>query len=108
MLCRYGFDDDSLETSRAALKCLANVLLLANETRQIFVDLGYASKAAARIKVKSFRNRAFESEGLMLYRMTTGRMNCLLLASYFSRPMMRSWTSTTFLRITNWRRASVR
>lgn len=51
-LCRYGFDNDSLETSRAALKVLANVLLLDSDARQIYVDLGYASKAAERMKVK--------------------------------------------------------
>lgn len=38
-------------TSREASKCLANVLLLESKTRQIFVDLGYPTKAAQRLKV---------------------------------------------------------
>ncbi len=37
-------------TSRNALRCLANALLLRAETRQIFVDLGYEQKACNKLK----------------------------------------------------------
>lgn len=50
-LCRHSYDGSSLTTSREALKCLANVLLLEAKTRQIFVNLGYPVKAADRLKV---------------------------------------------------------
>ncbi|EON68086.1 hypothetical protein W97_07234 [Coniosporium apollinis CBS 100218] len=49
-LAQHGFDSSSLATSREALRCLANALLLQPQTRQIFVDLGYAKKAAERLK----------------------------------------------------------
>lgn len=73
LLCRYGFDDDSLETSRAALKCLANVLLLQSDTRQMFVDLGYASKAAERMKVKQIPKRVAEFQCLIASQSTEQR-----------------------------------
>ncbi|KAI9815956.1 MAG: hypothetical protein M1827_001948 [Pycnora praestabilis] len=50
-LTRHSFDGNSLTTSREALRCLANTLFLDAKTRQIFVDLGYAGKAAERLKV---------------------------------------------------------
>ena len=53
MLCKHSFDGNSLTTGREALKCLANVMLLKASTRQIFVDLGYAPKAADLLKVGS-------------------------------------------------------
>ena len=86
VLCRYGFDSDSLETSRAALKVLANVLLLDSDTRQIFVDLGHASKAAQRMKVKH-SEQSIQFQGLTVYRTTTGRMNCSFRGYYSYRPM---------------------
>ncbi|KAI9715453.1 MAG: hypothetical protein M1812_005929 [Candelaria pacifica] len=50
ILTRHSFDGNSLITSREALRCLANALFLEAKTRQIFVDLGYADKAAERLK----------------------------------------------------------
>ncbi len=53
-LCHDAFDHfprDPL-SSRVALKSLANTLLLQEQTRQKFVNLGYASKAADRLKVR--------------------------------------------------------
>ncbi|KAI9794113.1 MAG: hypothetical protein M1835_006794 [Candelina submexicana] len=49
-LTRHSFDGNSLITSREALRCLANALFLEAKTRQIFVDMGYADKAAERLK----------------------------------------------------------
>ncbi|KAK0102781.1 hypothetical protein ONS95_006378 [Cadophora gregata] len=49
-LTRHAFNSPSLTTSRNALRCLANALLLKAETRQIFVDLGYEQKACNKLK----------------------------------------------------------
>ncbi|RPB21639.1 hypothetical protein L211DRAFT_862950 [Terfezia boudieri ATCC MYA-4762] len=49
-LCTLGFDDTShYETSREALRCLANSLLLSAPSRQTLIDLGYADKASDRL-----------------------------------------------------------
>jgi hypothetical protein len=52
-LGKYAFDqpNSDISTSREALRCLANALLLNPDCRQIFVDLGYALKAAERFEV---------------------------------------------------------
>lgn len=52
-LCSNGFNSVDTATSQEALRCLANALLLEQETRQIFVDLGFAEKAADKLKVRS-------------------------------------------------------
>lgn len=49
-LTRHAFNSPSLTTSRNALRCLANALLLRPETRQILVDLGYEQKACNKLK----------------------------------------------------------
>ena len=49
-LSHYGFDSDSPSTSREALRCIANALLLRPNLRQVFVDLGCPSKAAEKLK----------------------------------------------------------
>ncbi|PBP21176.1 guanine nucleotide exchange factor synembryn [Diplocarpon rosae] len=48
-LARHAFNSPSLTTSRNALRCLANALLLKPETRQILVDLGYDQKACNKL-----------------------------------------------------------
>ena len=53
ILSNYGLDQTnlkSLKMSREALRCLANAFLLNEQARQTFVDLGYAPKAAERLK----------------------------------------------------------
>lgn len=51
-LCQEAFDSPSSpESSRAALKSIANTLLLHSRARQTFVDLGYAGRVADRLKV---------------------------------------------------------
>ncbi|KAK4635065.1 Synembryn-like protein [Fulvia fulva] len=50
ILSRYGLDQESSNTSREALRCLANAFLLDEPSRQTFVDLGYAPRAAERLK----------------------------------------------------------
>lgn len=49
-LTRHAFDIETLSTSHNALRCLANAMLIKAEARQIFVDLGYESKACAQLK----------------------------------------------------------
>ncbi|KAK4194428.1 guanine nucleotide exchange factor [Triangularia verruculosa] len=49
-LVRHAFDSTSVDTSRGALRILCNALLLKPETRQRFVDTGYAAKASERLK----------------------------------------------------------
>lgn len=54
ILSRYGFDQEdkkAYSTSREALRCLANAFLLNEGCRQTFVDIGYAPKAADRLKL---------------------------------------------------------
>lgn len=50
MLCKHAFNSPSSATSRNALRCLANALLLKPYTRQIFVDKGYDVKACDKLK----------------------------------------------------------
>ncbi|KAF4632303.1 hypothetical protein G7Y89_g5823 [Cudoniella acicularis] len=50
-LTRHAFNSPSQTTSRNALRCLANAMLLQADTRQKFVDLEYMSKACAKLKV---------------------------------------------------------
>ena len=66
MLSRYGLDQGSTDTSREALRCLANAFLLNEPCRQIFVDLGYAPKAADRLKVDSRHDEFLVSRILFL------------------------------------------
>lgn len=49
-LARHGFYSPSTVTSREALRCLANALLLQPQCRQILVDKGHAEKAAEKLK----------------------------------------------------------
>ncbi|CAK7215790.1 hypothetical protein SBRCBS47491_002603 [Sporothrix bragantina] len=49
-LTKHAFNSSSATTSRNALRCLANSLLIKPETRQIFVDLGYEAKACSKLK----------------------------------------------------------
>ncbi|KAI2467074.1 guanine nucleotide exchange factor [Annulohypoxylon bovei var. microspora] len=49
-LTRHAFNSPSSTTSRNALRILCNVLLLKQETRQMFVDLGYEAKACDKLK----------------------------------------------------------
>ncbi|KAI0144593.1 guanine nucleotide exchange factor [Xylariaceae sp. FL1272] len=50
MLARHAFNSPSSTTSRNALRCLCNALLLEKKCRQMFVDLGYEAKACSKLK----------------------------------------------------------
>ncbi|ETS82143.1 hypothetical protein PFICI_07145 [Pestalotiopsis fici W106-1] len=49
-LARHAFNSPSSTTSRNALRCLCNALLLKAETRQIFIDLKFEAKACLKLK----------------------------------------------------------
>ena len=49
-LTRHAFNSPSLTTSRNALRCLANAMLLKPATRKIYLDLGYEAKACNKLK----------------------------------------------------------
>ncbi|QUC23705.1 uncharacterized protein UV8b_07946 [Ustilaginoidea virens] len=66
MLLRYSFYDAPSETSRAALRVLANAMLLKPDTRQMFVDQGYAAQACHQLKVDNWDNEFLLSRILFL------------------------------------------
>ncbi|KAI0126924.1 guanine nucleotide exchange factor [Xylariales sp. AK1849] len=49
-LTRHAFNSPSSTTSRNALRVLCNAMLLKAETRQMYADLGYESKACNQLK----------------------------------------------------------
>lgn len=79
MLLRYGFDDTPKETSQAALRVLANSMLLRPETRQIFVDQGFAPKASEKLKTDSFEDEFLISRVLLFSTYGTGIDLAMLL-----------------------------
>ncbi|KAJ3473726.1 hypothetical protein NLG97_g10163 [Lecanicillium saksenae] len=55
MLLSFAFNDKaSSDTSRGALRILANSMVLKPETRQMFVDGGYTAKACQRLNTESW------------------------------------------------------
>jgi hypothetical protein len=53
VLVRYGVEGETPDIRRAALRCVANALLLDPKMRQTFVDTGYSGKLAEKLKVRS-------------------------------------------------------
>jgi hypothetical protein len=51
ILAHYGVEGETADVRRAALRCVANALLLDSKMRQIFVNTGLAGKLAERLKV---------------------------------------------------------
>lgn len=49
-LTKHAFNSPSNTTSRNAMRCLANAMLIKPNTRQSFVDLGYEAKACNKLK----------------------------------------------------------
>ncbi|QDS72244.1 hypothetical protein FKW77_005776 [Venturia effusa] len=69
-LSQYAFDSCATTTSREALRCIANALLLRPETRQILVDLGCAPKAAEKLRTDNSDDEFLLSR--ILFLMTYG------------------------------------
>ncbi|KAK7517938.1 guanine nucleotide exchange factor [Phyllosticta citriasiana] len=65
-LARHGFSNSSPQTSREALRCLANALLLKPATRQVFVDKGFAENAAEKLKCDNADDEFLASRILFL------------------------------------------
>ncbi|PWY86055.1 synembryn [Aspergillus heteromorphus CBS 117.55] len=66
MLAKYGADADTADVRRAALRCVANALLLDPSMRQLFVDTGYGGKLAERLKCDSSEDEMVISRILFL------------------------------------------
>ncbi|OTB19302.1 hypothetical protein K445DRAFT_72824 [Daldinia sp. EC12] len=66
MLARYALDSSSSTTSRNALRVLCNALLLKEETRQVFVDLGYGDKLCDKLQSDSYDDEFLVSRILFL------------------------------------------
>lgn len=52
---KYGVNGETPEICRAALRCVANALLLDPRMRQVLVDTGFGGKLAEKLKVHHFR-----------------------------------------------------
>ncbi|KAN0071534.1 Guanine nucleotide exchange factor [Elaphomyces granulatus] len=65
-LASYGVGKKSPEVRRAALRCIANALLLDPTMRQVFVDTGYGEKVAERLKNDSSEDEMIISRILFL------------------------------------------
>jgi hypothetical protein len=65
-LAHYGLDSKEVVSSREALRCLANALLLNESSRQTFIDMDYAGKAAERLKADNHDDEFLISRILFL------------------------------------------
>ncbi|KAI0535793.1 guanine nucleotide exchange factor [Xylaria digitata] len=66
MLTRHAFDSPSSTTSRNALRCLCNSLMLKKECRQMFVDLGYEAKVCDKLKNDNYDDEFLVSRMVFL------------------------------------------
>jgi hypothetical protein len=66
-LAQHAFDSTSQSTSREALRCLANSLLLKEPPRQMLVDCGAAPKLAEKLKSDSSDDEFLISRILFLF-----------------------------------------
>ncbi|OXV09421.1 hypothetical protein Egran_02815 [Elaphomyces granulatus] len=65
-LASYGVGGETPDVRRAALRCIANALLLDPKMRQVFVDTGYGEKLAERLKNDSSEDEMVISRILFL------------------------------------------
>ncbi|KAJ5895124.1 hypothetical protein N7495_006815 [Penicillium taxi] len=66
ILARYGVEGETVNERRAALRCIANALLLDESMRQVFVDTGYAGKLAEVLKTNNSEDEMITSRILFL------------------------------------------
>ncbi|KAJ5659414.1 hypothetical protein N7507_005865 [Penicillium longicatenatum] len=66
ILLQYGVQEETADVCRAALRCVANALLLDANMRQVFVDTGYGGKLAERLKVDNSEDEMIASRILFL------------------------------------------
>lgn len=65
-LMRYGVDGETADVRRAALRGVANALLLDAKMRQVLVDTGHAGKLAERLKTDSSDDEMITSRIIFL------------------------------------------
>jgi hypothetical protein len=65
-LMRYGVDGETVDVRRAALRGVANALLLDPKMRQVLVDTGYAGRLAERLKTDSSDDEMITSRIIFL------------------------------------------
>ncbi|KAL4804240.1 guanine nucleotide exchange factor [Aspergillus unguis] len=66
ILSRYGVDGESTDVRHAALRCVANALLLEPSMRQLFVDTGRGGKLAEMLKCDTSEHEMVISRVLFL------------------------------------------
>lgn len=66
MLLRHAFHSPSSETARAALRVIANAMLLKPQTRQFFVDEGFPPRACSELKSENWDDEFLLSRILFL------------------------------------------
>ncbi|KAI9042603.1 synembryn [Aspergillus affinis] len=66
VLAKYGVDGETVDVRRAALRCVANALLLDPNMRQLFVDTGHGGKLAEMLKTESSEDEMVTSRILFL------------------------------------------
>ncbi|RAQ70154.1 synembryn [Aspergillus flavus] len=66
ILAKYGVDGESVDIRRAALRCVANALLLDPKMRQLFADTGHGGKLAEKLKCDSSEDEMVISRILFL------------------------------------------
>ncbi|KAF6821878.1 guanine nucleotide exchange factor synembryn [Colletotrichum musicola] len=66
IITKHAFNSPSNSTARAALRVLANAMLLNPKTRQMFVDLGYEENACRMLKNESFDDEFLVSRVIFL------------------------------------------
>ncbi|KAJ5632499.1 Guanine nucleotide exchange factorRic8 [Penicillium lividum] len=66
ILVQYGVEGETVDVCRAALRCVANALLLDANMRQVFVDTGYGGKLAEKLKVDNSEDEMVVSRILFL------------------------------------------
>lgn len=66
MLLRHAYDKPSTKSARAALKVIANLMLLVPPTRHMFVDKGFAPKAIKELDTGNYEDEFLNSRILFL------------------------------------------
>ncbi|OOQ89163.1 synembryn [Penicillium brasilianum] len=66
LLARYGIEGETADVRRAALRCVANALLLDSSMRQVFADTGYGGRLAESLKTDNSEDEMVTSRILFL------------------------------------------
>ncbi|KAJ5480717.1 hypothetical protein N7539_006611 [Penicillium diatomitis] len=66
LLARYGLEGETVDVRRAALRCVANALLLDASMRQVFADTGLGGRLAERLKTDNSEDEMVTSRILFL------------------------------------------